>query len=76
MFDIQIYNDSNGKRMRQKSSGWWTNVLNNKRVPISKASRWSHIGCKVPLSHVLAQIKGMIDYYWLTEHNYVLKLHT
>ena len=37
MFQIPIYDDLNGKRMQQKSSYWWVNVLNNKCVPISKA---------------------------------------
>ena len=49
---------------------WWTNVLKNKRVPISKALdaqwclslQWSHIGYYILRSHVLAQIIGLERY--------------
>ena len=65
MFQIPIYDVSNGKRMQQKSSYWWANVLNNKCVPISKALdvqshlslRWSHI-LDIKYNDMLILIKG------------------
>ena len=37
MFDIPIYNNTNGKKLRQNSSDLWAYVLINSPVPISKA---------------------------------------
>ena len=51
MFDIPIYDNTNGKKMRQNSFDLWAYVSINSPVPVSKALdaqsrlslRWSHI---------------------------------